>query len=167
MIRILARPALRATQRRCASTVSTTSTSTTVSEIPLANLELRWKTMSTQDKASVTKHLEQLQAGDWTKMTLEQKKAAYWVAFGPHGARTPLTGPNHGIKVFAGTAGMVGVSTAIFLWMMSKGSEKPITTTKEWQEASNEYARANKINPLSGVSSENYKGSGFVHISKD
>ncbi|KAG0204103.1 Cytochrome c oxidase subunit 5A [Mortierella sp. GBA30] len=162
MIRALARPLCRVAQRRCAST-----TSKAASEFPLANLALRWKTMSTQEKASLTKHLEELQAGDWTKMTLEQKKAAYWVAFGPHGARTPLTGPNHAIKVIAGTAGVLGISVALSLWIQSKGSEKPITTTKEWQEASNEYAHANKINPITGVSSDTYKGAGFVHISKN
>ncbi|KAG0248811.1 Cytochrome c oxidase subunit 5A [Mortierella polycephala] len=162
MIRNLARPAIRATQRRCAST-----TTVTTSEIPLANLELRWKTLSAQEQGSLTKHLEQVQAGDWTKMTLEQKKAAYWVAFGPHGARTPLTGPNHGLKVFFGTTAVVGASGGLFLWIRSKGGENPQTLTKEWQEASNEYARANKINPISGVSSEGYKGDGFVSLSKN
>ncbi|KAK3814137.1 MAG: cytochrome c oxidase subunit IV [Benniella sp.] len=160
MLRNLARPALRATQRRCAST-------TAASEIPLANLELRWKTLSTQEQTSLAKHLEQVQAGDWTKMTLEQKKAAYWVAFGPHGARTPLTGPNHTLKVAAGTLSVVGVSTALFFWIRANGSERPSTTTKEWQEASNEYARANKINPITGVASETYKGDGYVSLSKN
>lgn len=46
------------------------------------------------------------------------------------------------------------------------GGEVPSTMTKEWQEASNEYARANKINPISGISSENYQGTGFVSGSK-
>ncbi|KAF9325727.1 Cytochrome c oxidase subunit 5A [Podila minutissima] len=160
MIRNLARPAIRATQRRCAST-------TAASEVPLANLELRWKTLSAQEQGSLAKHLEQVQAGDWTKMSLEQKKAAYWVAFGPHGARTPLTGPNHSLKVVAGTASVVAVGGALFLWIRSKGGEKPVTLTKEWQEASNEYARANKINPISGVSSETYKGTGFVSNSSN
>ncbi|KAF9216353.1 Cytochrome c oxidase subunit 5A [Podila verticillata] len=160
MIRNLARPAIRATQRRCAST-------TAVSEVPLANLELRWKTLSAQEQGSLAKHLEQVQAGDWTKMSLEQKKAAYWVAFGPHGARTPLTGPNHTLKVLAGTAGVVAAAGGLFLWIRSKGGEKPTTMTKEWQEASNEYARANKINPISGVSSETYKGTGFVSSSSN
>ncbi|KAF9301013.1 Cytochrome c oxidase subunit 5A [Mortierella antarctica] len=160
MIRNLARPAIRATQRRCAST-------TAASEVPLANLELRWKTLSAQEQGSLAKHLEQVQAGDWTKMSLEQKKAAYWVAFGPHGARTPLTGPNHTLKVVAGTASVVAAAGALFLWIRSKGGEKPVTLTKEWQEASNEYARANKINPISGVSSETYKGTGFVSNSSN
>ncbi|KAF9906941.1 Cytochrome c oxidase subunit 5A [Lobosporangium transversale] len=162
MLRNLARPAIRTAQRRCAST-----TTPITSEIPLTNLELRWKTLSAQEQGSLAKHLEQIQAGDWTKMTLEQKKAAYWVAFGPHGARTPLTGPNHGLKVAAGTAGVLAAATALFLWIRSKGSEKPTTTTKEWQEASNEYARANKINPITGISSENYKGDGFIHLTKN
>ncbi|KAF9095738.1 Cytochrome c oxidase subunit 5A [Mortierella sp. GBA35] len=169
MLRNLARPALRATQRRCASTTSTSATTTTAagSEIPLANLELRWKTLTAQEQGSVAKHLEKLQAGDWSKMTLEQKKAAYWIAFGPHGARTPLTGPNHGLKVFAGTVAVVSVGVGLSFWVRSKGNEKPQTTTKEWQEASNEYARVNKINPISGVASEGYKGSGFTHLPKN
>ncbi|KAG0284831.1 Cytochrome c oxidase subunit 5A [Linnemannia gamsii] len=160
MIRAIARPAVRITQRRCASTSATPA-------VPLQNLEMRWATLSAQEQASVAKHLEQIQAGEWTKMTAEQKKAAYWVAFGPHGARTPLTGPGHALKVAAGTTAVVSAAGALFLWIRSKGGEKPTTMTKEWQEASNEYARANKINPISGVASEGYKGTGFVSSSKN
>ncbi|KAG0072924.1 Cytochrome c oxidase subunit 5A [Linnemannia elongata] len=161
MIRALARPAVRITQRRCASTSATTPA------VQLQNIESRWATLSAQEQSSVAKHLEQIQAGEWTKMTTEQKKAAYWVAFGLHGARTPLTGPGHALKVAAGTTAVVGAAGALFLWIRSKGGEKPTTMTKEWQEASNEYARANKINPISGVSSEDYKGTGFVSSSKN
>ncbi|KAG0361884.1 cytochrome c oxidase subunit IV family [Gamsiella multidivaricata] len=159
MIRTLVRPAVRATQRRCAST-------TAASPATLQNLETRWSTLSSLEQSTLAKQLEQVQAGDWTKMTLEQKKAAYWVAFGPHGARTPLTGPNHGAKVFVGTTAVVGAAGALFLWMRA-GKEKPSTTTKEWQEASNEYARENKINPITGISSDNYKGPGFVSLTKN
>ncbi|KAF9131948.1 Cytochrome c oxidase subunit 5A, partial [Mortierella sp. 14UC] len=69
--------------------------------------------------------------------------------------------------VVAGATAVVGVSGALFLWIRAKGNERPTTLTKEWQEASNEYARANKINPISGVASEGYKGSGFVSNSKN
>lgn len=47
---------------------------------------------------------------------------AYWVAFGPHGARTPLTGPGHALKVAAGTTAVVGAAGALFLWIRSKGT---------------------------------------------
>ena len=69
MIRALARPAVRITQRRCAST------STTTPAVQLQNIESRWATLSAQEQSSVAKHLEQIQAGEWTKMTAEQKKA--------------------------------------------------------------------------------------------
>lgn len=69
MIRALARPAVRITQRRCASTSATTPA------VPLQNIETRWATLSAQEQSSVAKHLEQIQAGEWTKMTAEQKKA--------------------------------------------------------------------------------------------
>lgn len=69
MIRALARPAVRITQRRCASTSATTPA------VQLQNIESRWATLSAQEQSSVAKHLEQIQAGEWTKMTTEQKKA--------------------------------------------------------------------------------------------
>ena len=34
--------------------------------------------------------------------------------------------------------------------------------TQEWQEQSNERAREEKLNPITGISSEGYKGEGMV-----
>jgi cytochrome c oxidase subunit 4 len=34
--------------------------------------------------------------------------------------------------------------------------------TTEWQEATNEYMKGQKANPITGISSEGYKGKGFV-----
>ncbi|KAJ2399038.1 cytochrome c oxidase, partial [Coemansia sp. RSA 2531] len=39
---------------------------------------------------------------------------------------------------------------------------KSRTLTKEWQEDSNRIAREKNINPIHGISSEGYKGKGFV-----
>jgi cytochrome c oxidase subunit 4 len=33
--------------------------------------------------------------------------------------------------------------------------------TKEWKEAENEYVRKQNANPISGISSEGYKGKGM------
>ena len=49
---------------------------------------------------------------------------AYWVAFGPHGARTPLTGPNHALKVIGGTLAMLAVSGALYQWMRTLGKSE-------------------------------------------
>lgn len=45
---------------------------------------------------------------------------AYYVAFGPHGPRTPTSLPGDGLKVFLATMGLVGVSGVIFLFIQSR-----------------------------------------------
>lgn len=42
------------------------------------------------------------------------------------------------------------------------GQEKPHTVSKEWEEATNEYLKSQNSNPISGISSEGYKGTGYV-----
>jgi len=95
-------------------------------------------------------------------MTIDEKKAAYYVAFGPHGPRTPVNPPGTAVKVSAAVTGLVAVAAAIITTLHYYAAPPPKTLTKEWQEASNEYARENKINPITGISSEGYKGKGFV-----
>lgn len=97
---------------------------------------------------------------------------AYYVAFGPHGPRTPANPPGTAVKVGATVTGLVAVAAAIITTLHYYGmyslcvdgfastrtiifvaAPPPKTLTKEWQEASNEYARENKINPITGMSS--------------
>lgn len=42
------------------------------------------------------------------------------------------------------------------------GRPSPKTMSKEWQEASNEYLKEQNVEPITGVSSEGYKGTGMV-----
>jgi cytochrome c oxidase subunit 4 len=46
------------------------------------------------------------------------------VAFGPHGPRAPTSAPGDGVKIFLGTAGLVGVAGVLFLILQHFG--KPI-----------------------------------------
>lgn len=93
-------------------------------------------------------------------------RSAYYVAFGPHGPRAPSSKPGDGIKVFAGTAALVGVAGIIFLSIraISKsllftlnftkalclGPPPPKTISKEWEEAANQRALEQKMNPITG-----------------
>ncbi|KAJ1792132.1 cytochrome c oxidase [Coemansia sp. RSA 1938] len=43
-----------------------------------------------------------------------------------------------------------------------RATPKPRTMTREWQEATNKLAIERNLNPISGISSEGYKGKGFV-----
>jgi len=58
--------------------------------------------------------------------------------------------------------GLVGVASLLFFGIREFAPPPPRTITKEWEEASNERAREAKLNPITGISSEGYKGKGFV-----
>lgn len=54
------------------------------------------------------------------------------------------------------------------LWLLSPaaslGKETPPTLNKEWQEETNARQKANKANPITGISSPGYKGPGYVTV---
>lgn len=64
---------------------------------------------------------------------------AYWIAFGPHGPRAqPPKGEN--LRIFIKVVQYCAVSVALFYFIHAFAKPKPMTMSKEWQEASNEYA---------------------------
>ncbi|KAI9495048.1 cytochrome c oxidase subunit IV [Zychaea mexicana] len=129
--------------------------------VSLQNLETRWKTLAPAEKSIITKHLEELQTKDWKTLSLKEKKAVYYVAFGAHGPREPLTQPGHASKVVAGVIGVLTVSSGLMYLTRAYGAETPHTTSPEWREKTNEYLRSQNSNPIHGISSEGYKGKGY------
>jgi len=90
---------------------------------------------------------------DWKEMTLQEKKAAYYIAFGPHGPRRPPP-PDEGRKVFLLSMAIIGAACVVFsITRMFANPQRPKTMTKEWQEASEEYLKAQGSEPITG-----YKG---------
>ncbi|KAG0740807.1 hypothetical protein G6F57_002644 [Rhizopus arrhizus] len=132
------------------------------STVSVQNIETRWKTLSAAEQNTIAKQLEEAQKGDWKVLSLDEKKAAYYIAFGPHGPREPLTKPGHAMKVLGGVAGVLAASGALFYAIRVNGQETPRTINKEWEQATNEYLKSQNSNPISGISSEGYKGTGYV-----
>jgi len=130
--------------------------------IPLSNVEAQWEKLSADEQLTVHQLLEEIQKKDWKTLSLNEKKAAYYVAFGPHGPRADLHPPGSVPKIIAATVALVGAGGILFGISRHFGGEAPKTTNKEWQEASNERAVEMKLNPISGISSEGYSGKGFV-----
>ncbi|SPO30166.1 probable cytochrome-c oxidase chain V precursor [Ustilago trichophora] len=126
------------------------------------NIEASWKTLSKEEQYGIFRQLEELQRKDWKELSVDEKKAAYFVSFGPHGPRKPITASGQGAKTFAGVVAALGVTTGVYYLMRSNGGAPVKTMTKEWQEASNEIALEQKQNPITGIASENYKGPGHV-----
>ncbi|KAJ7174272.1 cytochrome c oxidase subunit IV-domain-containing protein [Mycena filopes] len=172
--RLLLRPLLQA-RRRCLATAATTSShghaapaaaaaapQRPVAAIPLSNIEAQWELFSPDEKTSVAEQLEELQKRDWKLLSGDEKKAAYYVAFGPHGLRRPIHQKGDGFKIFLGTAGCIAAAGVLFFVIRHRSPPPPPSFSKEWQEAMNERAIEQKMNPITGISSEGYKGKGFV-----
>ncbi|KAJ7067808.1 cytochrome c oxidase subunit IV-domain-containing protein [Mycena amicta] len=130
--------------------------------IPLSNIEAQWALLSPDEKSSVAEQLEVLQKRDWKLLSQDEKKAAYYVAFGPHGRRKPIHEKGDGFKIFLSVSGALAVSGVLFYAIRHASPPLPKTMSKEWQEAMNERAVEQKMNPLTGIASEGYKGPGFV-----
>ncbi|OAL25968.1 hypothetical protein AYO22_04595 [Fonsecaea multimorphosa] len=156
-----------------------------ISNPTLAGIEKRWESMPPQEQAELWMQLRDRMKVDWNEMTLQEKKAArilgapleerviqagklltdafvaWWIAFGPHGPRAEAA-PGEWTKVWLYTAVGLGISLATFMLIHSMARPPPRTMTKEWQEATNEYLKSERSNPMYGISSEGYSGPGFV-----
>lgn len=54
--------------------------------------------------------------------TNRPSQTAYFVAFGPHGPRTPANEPGHSLKVFVGVTALVAVAYGVFAFARSQGT---------------------------------------------
>jgi len=119
------------------------------SAVPLSNVEAAWTKMSDVEKLSIQEQLEEIQKRDWNTLSIDEKKAgalwfllvrvlglliiwrafyfllsfltAYYVAFGPHGPRTPTSQPGDGVKIFFWTMALVGVAGVLTVGIRSLG----------------------------------------------
>lgn len=147
--------AIAAQQTRAASTEHAVSNPT------LAGIERRWEVMPPQEQAELWMQLRDRMKVDWHDLTLQEKKAAYWIAFGPHGPRAERPkGENW--RVFVRVSQLVAVSLVLYYAIRLFARPPPRTMTKEWQEATNEYVKREKIEPITGPAAEGYTGKGHV-----
>ncbi|KAF2261637.1 COX4-domain-containing protein [Lojkania enalia] len=124
-----------------------------ISNPTLANIEKRWEDMPPQEQADLWMSLRDRMKSDWKELTLQEKKAAYYIAFGPHGPRRPPP-PDEGRKVFFLSASIIAAAIGVFaLTRMFANPVRPRTMTKEWQEATEEYLKAQGTETITG-----YKG---------
>jgi len=132
-----------------------------ISNPTLVDIEKRWEGLPPQEQADLWMALRDRMKVNWSELTLQEKKAAYWIAFGAHGPRS-VPPPGEGWKVAGYTIAGLGISLLIFLAIRAGGKGLPKTMTKEYEEMSNEFLKNQKSEPLSGISSEGYTGKGQV-----
>ncbi|KJZ78861.1 Cytochrome c oxidase polypeptide 5 [Hirsutella minnesotensis 3608] len=144
-----------------AAVVSRASSTHAISKPTLANIEKRWEGMPLQEQADLWMALRDRMKGNWKELTVQEQKAAYWIAFGPHGPRA-VDPPGTNARIAWGVAMGIGASVAIFAIIRSFAKPAPHTMSQEYQEMANEMLKQQKADPITGLSSENYTGKGQV-----
>ncbi|CAG8653664.1 5015_t:CDS:2, partial [Funneliformis caledonium] len=86
----------------------------------------------------------------------------YYLAFGNHGPREEFGRTGTTSKIIAGISVVMLVSSGLFYLTKVAVTDKPRTLNKEWEEATNERMIKQRSDPISGISSEGYKGKGYV-----
>ena len=133
-------------------------------ELPkvLPNIEALWPKLSNEEQYAVYKALEEVQRKDWHELTLDEKKGAYFVAYGPHGPRKPVVPPGQTLRVVLGTVVFVSIGIGLFAATRQLAAPAPKTLEPEYREQMNQRAKENRINPITGIGSEDYKGKGYL-----
>ncbi|KAI1343711.1 cytochrome c oxidase subunit IV [Xylariaceae sp. FL0016] len=132
-----------------------------ISNPTLANIEKRWEGMPSTEQAELWMALRDRMKGSWAELTLQEKKAAYWIAFGAHGPRAqPPADENRKVALYVAIG--VLTSLALFATMRAFAGSPPSTMTREYQEASNEFLKNQRAEPLTGLTSSVYEGKGMV-----
>ncbi|KAH9898670.1 cytochrome c oxidase subunit IV [Xylariomycetidae sp. FL2044] len=163
MIRTPATSILRAGVRASSlrTFVPRAAASTAISNPTLANIEKRWEGMPSTEQAELWMALRDRMKENWAELTVQEKKAAYWIAFGPHGPRAQSP-PDENKKVALYTAMGILVSFVIFATARAFAGPAPSTMTKEYQEQSNEFLKNQRSEPFTGIGQEGYEGKGMV-----
>ncbi|KAL7409280.1 cytochrome c oxidase subunit IV-domain-containing protein [Mrakia frigida] len=130
----------------------------------LKSVHRTYELMPLQEKIVINDILQEVQKADWKTMTLDEKKAAYFIAFGPYGARRPRQTTETSRRILYSMA--CCFFTVGIVWNVLRYFRAPpaITSTHEYQAMENEWMRERNINPITGVSSEEgKKGDGMIN----
>ncbi|KAI4168064.1 MAG: hypothetical protein LQ348_007568 [Seirophora lacunosa] len=111
-----------------------------ISNPTLAGIEKRWEEMPPQEQADLWMALRDRMKTDWHEMTLQEKKAAYWIAFGPYGPRA-LPPPGQNKEVFWYTVLGVGIAAVLFAISRQLARPAPKTMNAQYQAMTNEYLK--------------------------
>ncbi|KAJ3154071.1 Cytochrome c oxidase subunit 5A [Geranomyces michiganensis] len=139
---------------RPASTIARANhSSAAIAPAALAQIETRWAKLPECEQGAIADALAVKQKGDWKNMSLEEKRAAYWIAYGPYGARSPRD-PAMKWKVLLWSATFSAAAVGIWAYWTSAVVPELRTQTPEWQEETERRSIELKQNPFTGAYAE-------------
>ncbi|KAJ3216703.1 Cytochrome c oxidase subunit 5A [Dinochytrium kinnereticum] len=97
--------------------------STAVTPAAYSQIEARWAKLPEAEQGAIADKLALAQKADWKTLSLEEKRAAYFIAYGPYGARNP---PDPALKwsVAYWTSGFVLLAAGLWRYWESRKFHK-------------------------------------------
>ncbi|KAK9447284.1 cytochrome c oxidase subunit IV-domain-containing protein, partial [Limtongia smithiae] len=101
----------------------------------IVDLPTRWETLPVDEQVDITMKIWERQKQPWSDLTLDEKRASFFISYGPWGPRKPMHGPYDTYKIIGGT--LLGVAASVMLFALARqfAGPEPKTMTREWQEA--------------------------------
>lgn len=134
---------VRATQVRHAHAISTPT---------IINLESRWEKMTVEEQEDIISQLVERQKGPWQELTINEKRAAYYISYGTWGPRKPIHPEGEVTKITLGIFGLLAFAGSVFAGIRFMSEGLGPTMNREWQEAADEILKENNANPFYGYS---------------
>ena len=95
---------------------------------------------------------DDLQLGDWRKMTVDEKKASHYIAFGPMPESSSQFQQSVALRVIL----LLGVAYGIYYTILTycRSKKDRVTETPEWREATRKRILHERMNPYTGESAK-------------
>ncbi|KAF5096284.1 hypothetical protein D0Z03_001652 [Geotrichum reessii] len=123
-----------------------------ISTPTIINLESRWEKMTSEEQEDIISQLAERQKGPWNELTLNEKRAAWYISYGSWGPRKVIHPEGEVQKIAFGVFGILAAASAVFGIARYFSEGLGITMNKEWQEASDEILKEKLSNPFRGYS---------------
>ncbi|KAK7203471.1 cytochrome c oxidase subunit IV-domain-containing protein [Myxozyma melibiosi] len=116
----------------------------------ISDLPARWESLPIKEQAALTVKIWKRQTLPWTELTLDEKRASFYISYGPWGPRKPMHGPYDTYKIIGGVILGLAASVVLFATARSFGGPAPRTLNRQWQEASDERYNTGLVEPFRG-----------------
>lgn len=136
---------------RLQSTAAATA-SKPLSKALIGGIEKRFALLTEADQKEVVAALNERQTLPWQELTLDEKRAAWYVHYGPYGPRKPVLLADDKVWVVKFVVITLAGTVGLFAFFRLLASPAPRTMSREWQDMSDEYLKSKNANPFSGYS---------------
>ncbi|KAK9478960.1 cytochrome c oxidase subunit IV-domain-containing protein [Lipomyces japonicus] len=134
-VRAVAQHAARHNSSIAAAATTTPEVGNPIATPLLVDLPTRWEKLPTDEQVDLSLKIWARQQGPWTDLSLEEKRASFYISYGPWGPRKPLQEPYDNYRIFAGTVLGIAAAFGIFAIARQFGGANNFEAQKRYEAA--------------------------------